>query len=119
MKAQKLAEWTGRIGGLVISCIFLAFLIGEATDGLLKNSADLMVKFVPLLALAIFGNILAWFMPKIGGAIIILSGMLMLDFHLLRQDLLTGAVYGLPFVIVGAAFIFSGQEVSNPKKNPN
>lgn len=117
MKAAKPAEWTGRISGLIISGFVLAFLIGETMDGLLKNAGDHLLKFVPLFALAIAGYILAWFKPKIGGAFVILGGMLMLDFHLLREDLLTGIVYGVPFIVVGALFMMSGQVVKNPKKN--
>lgn len=117
MKIPKLTEWTGRIGGLIISGFFVAFLAGESMDGLFKNGGVSLLKFLPLLALAIAGCLLAWFKPKIGGAFAILGGMLMLDFHLLREDLLTATVYGVPFIIVGALFMVSGQVVTPTKKN--
>ena len=117
LKVTKWASLTGRISGLIISCLFLAFLVSEASDGLLKNAGEQFLKFLPLLALAIAGYIIAWFKPTIGGAVAILGGMLMLDFHLLRADLSTAAVYGVPFMIIGALFIASGRSVNPPKKN--
>ena len=117
MKKARVTEWTGRICGLIISGFFIALLSGEAMDGFFKNGRASLSNFLPLLALAIAGCLLAWFKPRIGGAFAILGGMLMLDFHLLREDLLTASVYGVPFIFVGALFMVSAQLVDPPKKN--
>ena len=116
MKPVKLPQWIGRIGGLVIICLFPALLAGNGMQSLLQNNGDLFLKFLPLILFAILGYAVAWFKPVVGGPIIIIAGMLILDFHLIQQDLVTGLLYGIPFILVGSIFLIPGAEEKKEHK---
>ncbi len=101
MKAKSIRKWLVRLPGLAISSAYLAFMIGEGLDGLYENADPIIYVFFSLMTVSIVGYAVSWYSEGIGGALMIVGGLLMLSFHLLRQDIVTAMVYGTPFIVLG------------------
>ena len=110
LDARTLTKWSARFIGLVASAAMLGFLVGEALDGLCRNADPAIYIFLPMMIISIAGCVFAWSNARWGGAITLLGGLLMFVFHLYREDSLTAAVYGVPFILTGLLFIISGCE---------
>lgn len=119
--AVKLLRWGGRVIGLAASAVFLFFFIGEwSGSGMQAQRVDqTLLLFLPLLFAAVCGCVAGLFREKIGGGIALIAGLSMGVFHLVNGgmgDLDMALVFGLPFMLSGAALLYCGHLTKRRKR---
>jgi len=117
----KLLRWGGRIIGLAASAFFLFFLIGEwGSDGTQVQRVDrTLLLFLPFLLAAVCGSVVGLFRERVGGTITLIAGLSMGVFHLMNGgmgDLDTALIFGLPFMLSGAALLYYGYFAARRKR---
>jgi hypothetical protein len=86
--------------GMLVCGFFILFLIGD-------DSADLGRSILPLVTiilLPVVGYILTWFYEKIGAAIMIIGGLILLGYFLQQPNIKNTCLFGVPFIIAGSLF---------------
>lgn len=107
MSKHKTLRWAARVGGLLVTAFFGAFIIGEGVPDIVKGKAAELISFLPLLGIAFFGFFIAWFKPIAGGWVLLASGVLLFFYFIYAGDYGMSMVYGLPPMLIGLAFLGS------------
>jgi len=91
--------------GLIVSIFVLLFFAGKGVPEILKNDANELLPFLPLLLFPFAGYILTWYKEFVGAVIMTAGGALLLLFFMIKGDGGTGLIYGLPFILGGSIFL--------------
>ena len=91
--------------GLIVSIFVLLFFAGKGVPEILKNDANELMPFLPLLLFPIAGYILTWYKEFVGAVIMTAGGALLLLFFMLKGDAAIGLIYGIPFILGGGIFL--------------
>jgi hypothetical protein len=105
MQAHKNLLWTGRIGGLVITLLFLAFFIGKGIPDISASKGGGLIHFLPILSVSFVGYFLAWLKPKSGGWVLLAGATITAGYCLLVGDGWMALAYGLPALLIGLCFL--------------
>ncbi|MDR7867169.1 MAG: hypothetical protein RIN56_10140 [Sporomusaceae bacterium] len=100
--------WSARVLGALATAFFLSFFAGEGIPALMRGAppdGDLLI-FLPLLLIAVAGYFAAWRAEAVGGRLLVVGGGAMMLYHLAHGDPEIALIYGLPFIITGALYIF-------------
>lgn len=108
MQQHKLLIWTGRITGLIVTALFLIFLVGEGLQESFKEQGKDLLQFLPFALLTLTGFAIAWFRPETGGRLLIAGSALMAIYFLSYDDLQMALAYGVPSLLVGLCFLGGG-----------
>ena len=104
-KQHKILLWTARISGLIITLFFLSFFIGEGLSDIIHGKGKELLWFIPFTIPALAGYILAWFRPSCGGWLMIIGGIILASYFMLKCETIMVFIYGLPSLLIGACFL--------------
>lgn len=104
---QHTFKWIARIGGGVVSLLFLVFFTREYLQDIREEGLGDIIHFVPYVVVALAGYLLGWWKPYIGGLVLVLSSFLFFFYFVYRGDVNTGLVFGLPALLTGLSYVAS------------
>ncbi|MCU0395523.1 MAG: hypothetical protein MUF29_06415 [Chitinophagaceae bacterium] len=99
--------WTGRLGGLLVTLLFGAFLLGQGWPLLQGVAPGNMIPLLLLMAIPFFGYFAAWQKPVSGGWMMIAGSLLMTAYFWYFDDWVMVAVYAAPALLIGLCFLAS------------
>lgn len=105
MAKHRLLLWTGRIGGLLVTLFFTAFIVGEGWSNFKEGKTSELLPALLLMAVPFFGYFLAWSRPLPGGWILIAGSLLLAGFFVYAGDYSMIAAYAAPALLVGLCFL--------------
>jgi len=91
--------------GLIVCIVLLLFIAGKGMPPSLKNDANEMIPFIPLLVIPFAGYFVTWFKEFAGALMMIAGGIILLAFLIVKGDTGLGLVYGIPFIAAGFLFL--------------
>lgn len=97
--------WTGRIGGLLVTLFFAAFIVGEGWTGIQQGTARELLPALLFMAVPFFGYFVAWTRPLAGGWMLIVGAILLAGFFWYAEDYRMMGAYAVPALLVGLCFL--------------
>jgi hypothetical protein len=97
--------WTGRIGGLLVTLFFAAFIVGEGWTNIKQGNSSELLPALMLMAVPFFGYFLAWARPLAGGWLLIAGALLLTGFFWYSGDYAMIGAYAAPALLVGLCFL--------------
>lgn len=97
--------WTARIGGLLVTLLFTAFIVGEGWNDWEKGKTSELLPVLLIMSVPFFGYFLAWNRPLAGGWLLIAGALLLTGFFWYAGDYLNIAAYAAPALLVGLCFL--------------
>lgn len=105
MKQHQWLLWTGRIGGLLVTLFFGAFIVGEGWPDIQRGDSKDLLPVLLLMAVPFFGYFVAWMKPLAGGWMMIVGALLLAIFFWYFDDWAMMAAYAAPALLVGLCFL--------------
>jgi hypothetical protein len=102
--------------GLVVCLICLFYIVGVVIPEIQKAKDDSWLIKLALLVLPVIGFILTWYQEKIGAAILMAGGLLLMIYYIIQSDYSMPFLDGLLFIITGVLFLFHLKKRSELKK---
>jgi predicted membrane protein len=103
--------------GMMVCLFFILFILGEGVPDLIRNGGDsMLVYFLPMLLFPIAGYFITWFRELPGAMMLVAGGLILMSYFFAKGDIKTGLIYGIPFIISGALFIWHIKKRNELKK---
>ena len=119
MNATRILHYIALILGFQASAFFLFFLISDGVIDLFNGKYSV----IPILIMMIFtviGYIWAISKPKLGSLIMISGGVVMALYLIMLGGIIgikMAMIYGLPFIIPGLIFYFTGKKENESQQD--
>ncbi len=98
----------------IIACVFYLFISFKGgLPQVLQGRGDNLIPFFPYLAIAVAGYLISYVQERKGGYFMLLGGVALVIFFLVYSrglDWKSAAVYGIPFILCGAVFVYCNQK---------
>ena len=102
IRPYKIAAQTA---GLIVCIFVLVFFAGKGIPEILKNDANEWIPFLPFVIIPFAGYIVTWVKEYAGALMMIAGGVILLAFLIVKGDVATGLIYGIPFIAAGILFL--------------
>ena len=102
IRPYKIAAQTA---GLVVCIFILVFFAGKGIPEVLKMDENEWIPFLPFVIIPFAGYIVTWVKEYAGALMMIAGGIILLTFLIVKGDITSGLVYGIPFIAAGILFL--------------